>query len=49
VEKPEGNRPLGTPRRSWEDNIQGACEDVPGGGAGPGLICLRTGTGSGHL
>jgi hypothetical protein len=22
VEKPEGERPLGTPRRKWEDNIR---------------------------
>jgi hypothetical protein len=22
VEKPEGNRPLGRPRRRWEDNIR---------------------------
>jgi hypothetical protein len=22
VGKPEGKRPLGTPRRSWEDNIK---------------------------
>ena len=34
VEKPEGKRPLGRPRRRWEDNIKmdfqkvrGGCED----------------------
>jgi hypothetical protein len=25
VEKPEGKRPLGRPRRRWEDNIQMDC------------------------
>jgi hypothetical protein len=29
VEKPEGKRPLGRPRRRWEDNIK---MDIPGSG-----------------
>jgi len=32
VEKPEGNRPLGRPRRSWEDNIKMDLQEVECGG-----------------
>ena len=28
VGKPEGNRPLGRPRRSWEDNIKMDLQEV---------------------
>ena len=28
VGKPEGNRPLGRPRRRWEDNIKMDLQDV---------------------
>jgi hypothetical protein len=31
VEKPEGKRPLGRPRRRWEDNIKRDLEEVGGG------------------
>jgi hypothetical protein len=31
VGKPEGKRPLGTPRRRWEDNIKMDVEEVGGG------------------
>ena len=31
VGKPEGNRPLGRPRRRWEDNIKMDLEEVGGG------------------
>jgi hypothetical protein len=31
VGKPEGNRPLGRPRRRWEDNIKMDVEEVGGG------------------
>jgi hypothetical protein len=31
VGKPEGPRPLGRPRRRWEDNIKRDLEDVGGG------------------
>ena len=31
VEKPEGKRPLGRPRRRWEDNIKMDLEEVGGG------------------
>ena len=30
--KPEGKRPLGRPRRSWEDNIKMDLQEVAGGG-----------------
>jgi len=30
VGKPEGNRPLGRPRRRWEDNIKMDLQDVGG-------------------
>ena len=43
VGKPEGKRPLGRPRRRWEDNIKW---DV---GVWTGSIWLRIGTGGGHL
>ena len=31
VEKPEGKRPLGRPRRRWEDNIKMDFQEVGGG------------------
>jgi len=31
VGKPEGKRPLGRPRRSWEDNIKMDIQEVGGG------------------
>jgi hypothetical protein len=31
VGKPEGKRPLGRPRRRWEDNIKLDLQDVGGG------------------
>ena len=42
VGKPEGKRPLGRPRRRWEDNIKMDLQEV-------GLIWLSTGTGDGSL
>jgi hypothetical protein len=48
VGKPEGKRPLGRPRRRWEDNIKMDGEEV-GGGCGTGWSWLRIGTGGGHL
>ena len=32
VGKPEGKRPLGRPRRSWEDNIKMDLQEVGRGG-----------------
>ena len=32
VGKPEGKRPLGRPRRRWEDNIKMDLQEVEGGG-----------------
>ena len=32
VGKPEGKRPLGEPRRRWEDNIKMDLQEVGGGG-----------------
>jgi hypothetical protein len=43
VGKPEGKRPLGRPRRRWEDNIK--MEGV----VGTGWSWLRIGTGGGLL
>jgi hypothetical protein len=34
VGKLEGKRPLGRPRRSWEDNIKMDLQEVVGGGRG---------------
>jgi hypothetical protein len=46
--KPEGQRPLGRPRRRWEDNIKMDFQEM-GWGTWTGLIWLRIGTGGGHL
>jgi len=48
VGKPEGQRPLGRPRRRCEDNIKMDLRDVAMW-AWTGLICLRIGTGGGLL
>ena len=32
VGKPEGKKPLGRPRRRWEDNIKMRLQEVGGGG-----------------
>jgi len=40
--RPEGRRPLGSPRCRWEDNVRN-------GEAWAGLIWLRIGTGGGRL
>jgi hypothetical protein len=45
VGKPEGKRPLGRPRRRWEDNIKMDVEEV----VGTGWSWLRIGTGGGYL
>jgi len=48
LRKPEGKRPLGRPRRRWEDNIK---MDLQEGGmeAWSELIWLRIGTNGGLL
>jgi hypothetical protein len=46
VGKPEGKRPLGRPRRRWEDNISMDLQDVR---VWTGLGWLRIMTGGGHL
>jgi len=48
VGKPEGKRPLGRPRRRWEDNIKMELQ-VVGCGVWTGSSWLRKGTGGGHL
>jgi hypothetical protein len=46
VGKPEGKRPLGRPRRWWEDGIRMDLMEIGlGGGAWIGFDWLRTGTG----
>jgi hypothetical protein len=48
VGKPEGNGPLGRPRRRWDDNIKMDLQEV--GYEGMDWINLvRLGTGGGHL
>jgi hypothetical protein len=44
VGKPEGKRPLGRPRRRWEDNIKMDLQEVEFGSS-----CLRIETGGWHL
>jgi hypothetical protein len=46
--KPEGKRPLGRPRRRWEDNIKMELQEV-GVKAWTGSMWLRIGTGGRHL
>jgi hypothetical protein len=48
VGKPEGKRPLGRPRRRWEDGIRMDLREI-GLGVWIGFDCLRTGTGVGLL
>jgi hypothetical protein len=44
VGKPEGKRPLGGPRRKWEDAIRMELREI-GGGVWIGFDWLRIGTG----
>ena len=48
VVKPEGKRPLGRPRRRWEDNIKMDLQEV-GGCCGAGWSWRRIGTSVGLL
>ena len=48
VGKPDGKRPLGRPRRRWEDNIKIDVQEVDVG-VRSGSFWLRKGTGGGHL
>jgi hypothetical protein len=48
VGKPEGKRPLGKPRRRWEDNIRMDLREI-GWLVWTGLIGLRIGTSGGPL
>ena len=48
VWKPEGKRPLGRPRRRWEDNINMDLQEV-GYGVWTVSGWLRIGIGGGHL
>ena len=48
MRKPEGKRPLGRPRRRWEDNSKKDFQEVSGG-LGTGWFWLRIRTGGGHL
>ena len=48
VENPDGKRPLGRPRRRWEDDIKIDLLEL-GCGVYTGSSWLRIGTGGGHL
>ena len=48
VGKPEGKRPLGRPKRRWEDNVKVDLQEV-GCGVWTGSSWHRIGTGNGHL
>jgi hypothetical protein len=48
VGKPEGKRPLGRPRRMWEDGIRMDLREISLG-VWIGFDCLRIGTGGGLL
>ena len=45
---PEGKRPLGRPRRSWEDNIKMDVQEVGCGGM-DWIELAQDGAGGGHL
>jgi hypothetical protein len=45
VEKPEGKRPLGRPRRRWEDNIRMDLKWDVGVWTGFGWLTIETGGG----
>ena len=47
--KPEGKRPLGRPRSTWEDNIKMGLQEAGWMGPWTGLIWLKIGTGGGYL
>ena len=47
VGNPEGKRPLGRPRRRWENNIKGIFRKWEG--VKTGWSWIRIGTGGGHL
>jgi hypothetical protein len=49
VGKTEGKRPLGIPRRRWEDGIRMDLREIGLGGVWIGFDWLRTGTGGGLL
>jgi hypothetical protein len=49
VGRPEGRRPLGKPRRRWEDNFKMDLRGKYGLGMWIGFIGLRIGTGGGLL
>jgi hypothetical protein len=50
VGETKGKRPLGRPRRRWEDNIKMDLQEVVmWGGIWTGSSWLRIGTGGGHL
>jgi hypothetical protein len=49
VGKPEGKRPLGRPRRRWEDGIKLDLKEIGWGEVRSGFTWLRTGTGGGLL
>jgi hypothetical protein len=49
VGNPDGKRPLGRPRRRWEDNIKMDLQGSWWGFVGTGWSWLRIGTGGGHL
>jgi len=48
VEKPEGKRQLGKPRRRWENNIKMDLQEVGCGGM-DWIELVKVGTGGGHL
>ena len=48
VGKPEGKRPMGRPRRRWEDNIKMGLQELEGV-VGTGWSWLKIGTGGGRL
>jgi hypothetical protein len=49
VGKPEGKRPLGRPRRRWEDGIKMDLKEIGWGGVLSGFTWLRIGIDCGLL
>ena len=47
--RPEGRRPLGRPRRRWEESIKMDLQEMGCGGTWTGSSWLRIGAGGGRL
>jgi len=47
--QPEGKRPLGRPRLTWENNIKMVLQEITGGRGGGGVLDSIVMTGQAHM